>query len=114
MAARFKNVTKIILNRTRIMEETINDESILLIDGHHGIYIPHLFWTNYKHQLEGFTDEEMAILDKDLRSPDEEHYWEAWEEVLDNGTVVIDKKKYTLYQNDDLWLIPQNSTKEDS
>ena len=95
-------------------EAIINEESILLIDSHHGIYIPHLFWTRHNHELEGFTIEDMAMFNEDLKSPDEENYWESWEEILNRGEVTRDKKKYILHHEEDLWLIPKNSTKENS
>lgn len=97
------------------MEEAIiNDESILLIDSHHGIYIPHLFWTHHRNELNGFSHEEMAMFNEDLKSPDEENYWDSWEDILNRGEIERDKKKYILHHEEDLWLILKDSTQENS
>lgn len=42
----------------------------------------------------------------DLSNPENEFYWETWGAVLDNVTIIIENKNYSLYQDDDLWAIP--------
>ena len=79
---------------------------ILLFGGAYGVYIPQMFaeqchpegtyWRwNYQRDRE------------DLRNPENENYWEAWEDVL-NEAYYIDPAngiKYVLHQDDDLWAI---------
>ena len=79
-----------------------NDSLILLVDSHHGIYIPQIF-------SEQFADLLTTEQAKDLSNPDNEFYWEAWEDVLSN-IQVEDKKgnKYNIFQSEDLWAIPVN------
>jgi hypothetical protein len=44
----------------------------------------------------------------ELSNPDNEQYWGAWDTVL-NNCILEDKwgNKFTLYQNDDLWAVPE-------
>ena len=79
-------------------------EPILLLDGHHGVYIPQIFagfelLGNVKTPL---TQEEK----NDLKSPDNELYWDTWYNLLTNFEITIDGVDYYLYQDDDLWLMP--------
>jgi hypothetical protein len=42
------------------------------------------------------------------RGPDEEHYWDVWETILNNAKLTCaDGVIYTIHQDDDVWLIPQ-------
>jgi hypothetical protein len=79
------------------------DKLELLIDGHHGIYIPKLFADYYPQFL---TDTQK----QELSSPDNEEYWDCWAEVLDNLVMTNDKgEKFILIQEDgDLWAMPEN------
>jgi hypothetical protein len=78
----------------------------LLIDGAHGVYIPQLFGQkcNPENTYWVYSLEDAEIL---RTGPDHAHYWETWEEVLDNAywQENQDGPKYHLYQNDDLWMI---------
>lgn len=78
------------------------DKLELLIDGHHGIYIPKLFSEYFPEYV---TDEQREI----LSNTDNELYWDIWEEVL-NSTITNDKgEEYILMQDDgDLWAMPAN------
>jgi hypothetical protein len=79
-----------------------NDALILLVDSHHGVFIPQIF----AEQFADLLTQEQA---KDLSSPENEFYFEAWEDVL-NNVQVQDKegKKYNIFQNEDVWAIPVN------
>lgn len=90
-------------------EENGLENAELLIDGNRGIYIPQLFAKavlsgefslRNKQQLQ----EELSIL---KNGPDEEEYWEAWEDVLDTAILVTGGQQYTLYQEGDLWAVPE-------
>ncbi len=90
-------------------EESFLENAELLIDGNRGIYIPQLFAKaalsgefilRNKQQLQ----EELSIL---ANGPEEEEYWEAWEEVLDTAILLDGGQQYTLYQEGDLWAVPE-------
>lgn len=78
----------------------------LYLDSNRGVYIPQNFVEITKPEcINNLNDEDRTIL---LAGPDHEWYWETWEQVLNNCTVTNPdtKQKFTLYQDDDLWLIP--------
>jgi hypothetical protein len=85
-----------------------NLEPILLIDENQGVYIPKVFckccnpqnsyWVwDYENFYEILLDVEHI------------NYWDVWQEVLDNAYYIDpnDNIKYTLYQNNSLWAIPE-------
>ena len=79
-------------------------EPILLLSGHHGIYIPKLFVETYLNHISEVDEDTL----NDCRFPDSEDYEEAWQEVLDCGILTdVYGKRYILYQNQDLWAIPE-------
>ena len=55
----------------------------LLVDGHHGIYVPQLFVQLVGHNAWGLRmmAEEVKILQE---GPDHKYYWEAWDKVTEN------------------------------
>lgn len=78
----------------------------LLVDNFRGIYVPLSFAKGYDLKQFGFSDEKIKELKSDLSSPENEFYWEAWEDVLDNA---VTKDGETLFQHDgNLWLVPAN------
>jgi hypothetical protein len=78
---------------------------ILLLDGQHGIYIPQLFAQNYPEVITNM-DEVKDDFETIKRGPDDEYYWEAWDNVLNNAKVKdVKGNPGTLYQDDDLWFI---------
>jgi hypothetical protein len=85
-------------------------EPILIIDGHHGIYIPSLFYEKCNPKISGWIwDYENS---KELSNPDNENYWEVWEDILDSAYTIYKNKRYYLYQSDDLWAIPEGFNTE--
>jgi hypothetical protein len=71
----------------------------------HGVYIPKYFAESIRRdRVRGVDAEQFDIL---LAGPDHEHYWDVWTEVLDNATVVGDECTYSMYQDGDLWLVPE-------
>ena len=85
------------------------ETSKLFLDGNRGIYIPRDFAECIKREhVENVSAEQWAILDA---GPDHEFYWDAWTEVLD-GAVLTDPVtavRYTLWQDGDLWIIPEGA-----
>ena len=65
-----------------------------------GIYIPQYFAiTACWNKFDGWKEEQKAVL---LSGPDNDSYWDVWQEVLDDVTTISGG---VLYQNGDLWII---------
>ena len=77
-----------------------------IIDGHHGIYVPQVFATNFDVTMWGFAEDDEDI--KILRNgPDDPEYWDAWNIVCDNANLIDpDGVRWTLYQDSDLFAVP--------
>jgi hypothetical protein len=74
----------------------------LLLDSHHGIYIPQLF-SEMTISEDVVSEEQKNILKE---GPDNEYYWDVWTEVLDNAEIVHDNKVWRLEQEEgDLWAV---------
>ena len=84
------------------MDEINLENAILLLDGNRGIYIPKIFAECFPLLL---SDEQKA----DLSNPDNEFYWETWEDVIDNIKIPFQDKMYYLYQSGDLWAVPDEN-----
>lgn len=76
----------------------------LLIDCHHGIYLPQLFaklclFPNRKSQVAEWhvTCEQAAIL---LVGPEHDDYWEVWEEVSNEAYLTVGRNKLILFQSE--------------
>lgn len=75
--------------------------ALLLLSDNRGTYIPQHFAQEFVLEKFGIAedDDDIAIL---LEGRDHEHYWEAWDAVLEKA------KTYdggTLHQDGDLWLV---------
>lgn len=78
----------------------------LMVDSHHGVYIPQIF-------AEGFDARSWGIEEFDpdyqtlLEGPDAEYYWESWEAIMSKAVNTdADGKKFYLHQNDgDLFAV---------
>lgn len=81
----------------------------LLIDSHHGVYIPQLFAQHCAHEWIGISPDNLGIM---IHGPDHEYYFEAWDMVLNNA-----RHKslpwLTLYQDGDLWAIDYDRMSDD-
>jgi hypothetical protein len=71
----------------------------LLLSDSRGIYIPR-DWATYCQDMDNVTAEDMEIL---KTGPEHEHYWEAWNDVLQNAFSVVNGKVWRLWQDGDLW-----------
>lgn len=75
----------------------------LLLNDNRGVYIPQHFVEEFDlDKFEGIDPEDVETLKK---GPEEEWYWEAWENVLNNATYTESGKTWTLHQDGDLWLV---------
>ena len=78
-------------------------EMELLVDGHHGVYVPQVFAETVDLKLfAGISDEDIQTV---LAGPDAEWYWDAWTGILDRAEYRdSDGNLWLLHQNGDLWL----------
>lgn len=83
------------------------DGPVCIIDGSCGIYVPQIWAERYgtaATESANVTAEDVSIL---LAGPDQEFYWEAWEQVLNNYCHVVDNVKHFLWQDGDLFEYPE-------
>lgn len=84
--------------------------SELFFEDSRGIYIPQLFATDIiRDKLENVSSDDLAILEA---GPTEENEWylDTWDDVLNNAILVKDNgDRFTLYQDGDLWIIPEGA-----
>ena len=77
----------------------------LLLSDSHGIYIPKL-WADELSEEEA---ESFSVSWEDVllcqSGPDEENYWEAWQEILDSAQWEEDGVEWRLHQSGDLWRV---------
>lgn len=91
------------------MASTFENDARLIISDHWGIYIPQRFCA-------GLTADDAARINVDFKDveicragPDEELYCEAWQSILDSSCVTdANGRVWRLYQNGDLWEIPDD------
>ncbi len=81
------------------------DNSVCLIDGALGIYIPNEFAKRFGHLLPRTQAANLAIL---LEGPDAESYDDAFEEILADVTITIHGIEYMLHQEGDLFGVMKN------
>ena len=81
------------------------DNAKLLLNDAHGVYIPQLFARNFNMDDWHVSHDDVKFLD----AIDHEWYWEAWQSVLDTAYFIHDDTgvKYCLYQDGDLWAVPE-------
>ena len=93
-------------------------DMMLWLSDARGVYIPRDFAQSFvdraKH-VKGVSDEDWTILERGPYYEDEhgalvcnEFYWDTWSDV-EQYAIVTDEhgRKYRLYQDGDLWLIPE-------
>lgn len=81
------------------------EDARLLLSDSHGIYIPQL----YCQTLSEEEAEESGISWEDVllcqQGPEEELYWEAWQQICDAAEWEEDGEMWRLLQNGDLWQV---------
>ena len=79
-----------------------NDYIKCLIDGAAGIYVPQKFINSFENWDNIDNDDRRSV----ANGPDNEYYWESWQNILDNATHTDDNgNKWVLYQDDSLFVI---------
>lgn len=70
-----------------------------VVDDHHGQYVPQVFVERFRDNIQHVAEEDLTILTNGPH--DSEHYWEAWDYVLMNGTVkATDGDEWLIHQID--------------
>jgi hypothetical protein len=87
-------------------------EMLLLVDGNRGIYVPYVFWGIYKDNIIGGEGLPEWIGQAMADTEHEEYFW-AMEWLEDNAMIDICGQAYSLYQDGDLWAIPEGYSWED-
>lgn len=73
----------------------------LLLSDAHGQYIPKVFYESFDLEKWNIKAEDC----QELSDPENELYWDAWQELLNDAYCINNDKKYTLYQNSDLYAV---------
>lgn len=93
------------------------ESAILFADSARGVYIPQHFAESIKReQVTGVSDEDWTILELDPNDEDTpDWYWDVWHDVEQKARVTCPKTGivYALYQDGDLWLVPEDWNPED-
>lgn len=88
----------------------LNLEPIILLNDSYGIYIPQKFAQFFNHPENFFNykkvNEDLNFLASE-DSYENSDYWDIWEEILNLAAMLIDGHKYSLYQDGDLFAIPE-------
>ncbi len=86
-------------------------QPVLIVDSHFGIYTPFYL---AKYILSKSDEIAQKLFDKistkDLEllieGPENESYWETYEDILNNSNIDLNGTEYYLDCNEDLWLCP--------
>jgi len=85
-------------------DENLPSDAELFLSDARGQYIPRDFAESVRRELvSGVSEEDWNIL---LAGPDHEWYWEAWNSVEQSAVIDDGNRKFRLYQDGDLWLVP--------
>ena len=90
----------------------MNNEGLIecIVNSGFGIYIPNVFIERCYDTWNGITEDDK----RDLSNPENENYWEAWDDVLRNAYWRDENGfKWTLWENDDLFMIREDFEFED-
>jgi hypothetical protein len=91
-------------------------EPELLINDAHGIYIPQLFCQTYINYIVN-KEELKEDIETCLKGPEEEYYFDAWDNIEMNCKFTNDRNEPyyigNLYESGDLWAIPEGYEYED-
>ena len=83
----------------------------LLVDSHHGIYVPKVFVENYDLKEFGFNDDDIAYFKKAFSDPSSDDYFDAYEE-MERKAITKDGSTITTADGD-LWLVPKGYEYDD-
>ena len=87
------------------------DTMELVIDGSAGVYAPKYFAELFGTQLKNVSKADLETL---MEGPDDEWYWEAWQNIEMNGAIEHNGEDWTIYQYEgDVWLVHPDHEWED-
>jgi hypothetical protein len=86
-------------------------ELVLLVDSHHGVYVPKVFLRNYDLKTFGFNDKDIAYFTKAFSDPSSDDYFDAYEE-MESKAITKDGSTITTADGN-LWLVPKGYTYDD-
>ena len=91
----------------------MTDNAILIAGSAYGIYIPQMFYEFCQGREDYLLALRMSTNSaSELSNPDNEYYWETWDMVLHNFRIEISGITYCLYQDMDLWIVPESEITE--
>lgn len=87
---------------------SLPSESELLFDSNRGVYIPQHFAQEIRREMvSGVSADDFAVLES---GPDHEWYWDTWNDVEQNAVLTKpDGSRWILYQDGDVWLVPEDA-----
>ena len=95
------------------------ENALLMVDSHHGIYIPQIFVKNVildestELNWQNGSQDQIDTAIEDCKNPDNEFYWESWEWIIDNLLIYnqTTERHMQIYHSEDCWLVyPENFT----
>jgi len=83
----------------------------LLVSDANGIYVPQVFAKNFDLSLWNNIDEDdLATIES---GPETEHYWDAWQNILESAEYINQGRVFKLHQDGDLWAIAYDELSEE-
>jgi hypothetical protein len=83
----------------------------LLVDSHHGVYVPKVFVERYNLKEFGFNDKDIAYFKKAFSDPQSDDYFDAYEE-MERKAITKDGSTITTAEGN-LWLVPKGFNYDD-
>jgi hypothetical protein len=85
-------------------DENLPSDAELFLNDSRGIYLPRDFAESVRFELvTGINANDWDVL---LAGPEHELYWDVWSDCLDDVVIDDGNRKFRLYQDGDLWLVP--------
>lgn len=93
----------------------VNPTFNLICDSHYGIYSPQFVMEQIRDKqiiCKNYSEVEKYF--SDLSTPDNEFYWSAWCDLIDNA-ILLDKdgNEYYIDHPEDVWAVPVGTSFED-
>lgn len=87
----------------------------LICDSHHGIYCPQFAMEQIRDKrliCKNYSEVEQYF--SDLSTPDNDFYWDAWSDLIDNAILLdSDGNEYYIDHSEDIWAVPVGTSFED-
>ena len=84
---------------------TMQEPNLVLLDSH-GVYIPQIYCEDADEHWANCVGVDYKDVQICQAGPEHEWYWEAWQSILDNASIVSDGVTWRLHQDGDLWEVP--------